>query len=382
MFQLKASIVILLVLVFVIIQILIFLQPTKFTFLPTDEDDAAPQMKNLHSNLVHNHDTHHDYHDNDDHRSRHYMMNHSDTHEIDRHNDHLDDKHYEKHIFSSSRITNTVVPDKNIPINEHKHQGGSFDVCNTFNFVPANWTLFRKAAFSAKAESKKCQNLYASIFKNKLVKQIVRADKTVKNLGCSKKTKSCAEGPYFDTKRNIRINSPPCCMRNTKYVLKTVTSDLKRSGIPHMLFGGAVLGWSRNRHLVPYDNDQDVWMDGKFWRSTLFKNLIREWNKIHGFKTQWKDGGNKLWVLYSSTNGNGLDLYPWYVQGGWVKYPPIFGRRYDKPYDIIFPLKAISMDGVDTYMPSNPHQYCEYLYGKGWMKEMTCKKVSRKKCYS
>ena len=123
-------------------------------------------------------------------------------------------------------------------------------------------------------------------------------------------------------------------------------------------------------------------MDGKYWNSSRFKEIIKNWSRTHGFETQWKDDGNKLWVLYSSTNGNGLDIYPWFVEGGWVKYPPKFKGRFDKPYDIIFPLKPVTIDGVDTFMPNDPHKYCEYLYGKGWEKEMTCKKVLRKKCYS
>ena len=208
MCQIKASVLWLLSLVFVLYQTLIVLHPSKFKFLPKDEEHMVPQQRRNDSYVIQNH------HGTQDHINNTYL----------------------------APTGAAATPVKPTPSQPKFNQDGAFDICTTFYFVPSNWTLFRKAPFSAKVESKKCQELYSSLFKKKLVKQIVHANKTVENLGCTKRTKMCDDGPYFDTIRNIRVDSPPCCMRNTKYVLKTVTTDLKRAGIPHMLFGGAVLG--------------------------------------------------------------------------------------------------------------------------------------------
>ena len=349
MCEIKASVLVVALLIFVMLQIFIFLQPSEFKFLPGDQDHFAnPQFKNKHTMIV--------------------------GHPITGH------QHQHTHVNVLKHANVSHVKNTTSIIIEPLHQGGAFDVCNTFNFVPANWTLFRKAPYSTKTETKQCQKLHGSLFKNNRVKQVVYPNKTVQNLGCTQKTKMCDESAYYDTERKVRINTPPCCMKHTKHVLKVITSDFKKLKISHMLFGGAVLGWSRNKHLVPYDNDQDIWMDGNYWNTPIFKKLVKNWTRIHGFKTQYKDGGYKLWVLYSSTNANGLDIYPWYVSGGWVKYPRVFGGRYDKPYSMIFPLKSVHIDGIDTYMPNSPEKYCEYLYGKGWRNEMTCTKVKRKKC--
>ena len=85
-------------------------------------------------------------------------------------------------------------------------------------------------------------------------------------------------------------------------VLKIVTTDLQRLKIPHVVFGGAILGWARNEQFVPYDQDTDIWMDGKFIGTPQFNQLLKNWTSLYGFYTEYRDGKGKLWGLYSPLN--------------------------------------------------------------------------------
>ena len=81
----------------------------------------------------------------------------------------------------------------------------------------------------------------------KSVKRVVYADGGEQNLGCTRHTGQCAKGPHYDYDRHLRINLPPCCMNHTLGIVKTVTHDFNTHKIAHVIIGGAVLGWARNK---------------------------------------------------------------------------------------------------------------------------------------
>ena len=200
-------------------------------------------------------------------------------------------------------------------------------------------------------------------------------------MGCKKHTPMCVESAHWDTQRKIRIETPPCCLENMKSVFRTVTTDLKANNISHIVFGGAMLGYARNRRFVPYDNDLDVWMDGKHWDTPLFAKIRRKWSSVDGIYTEYKDGGGKLWVLFSKKNGNGLDIWPWYVKGPKVHIAKNYDiPHYDVPKELIFPLVSTDFSGIQTYVPGNPEGYCKWRYGAHWRQEKNCTKVERRKC--
>jgi len=257
-----------------------------------------------------------------------------------------------------------------------------YNVCSTFDFNPVTWTLYRKSASSSNDnETWKCRQLYQKLIKSKEIKHIILPDGGVKNLGCTKHTSMCEESAHWDYKRNIRINTPPCCQNTMKEVLRTVTTDLQKHNVSHIVFGGAMLGYARNKQFVPYDNDLDVWMDGKHWGTPLFEEIRHKWTTVDKLYTTYKDNGGKLWVLYSKENGNGLDIWPWYVKGAKVHIAKNYKQpRYDIPKRFIFPLQFTNFSGISTYVPGDPEGYCEYRYGKKWRTEMICTKVERRKC--
>ena len=165
-----------------------------------------------------------------------------------------------------------------------------------------------------------------------------------------------------------------------KKMLRIVTTDLQKYNIQHFVIGGAVLGYARNKRLIPYDNDLDIMIDGEFWNTTLFSKIQEKWKSVDGFSIKLKDQGDKLWVLYSSTNGNLIDLWPWYVMGDLVRYYKWAKPEWDIPMKFIFPLKSINISGVHTYGPGDPVGYCEWQYGENWRTEITCKEKKDTKC--
>lgn len=197
----------------------------------------------------------------------------------------------------------------------------------------------------------------------------------------------CKEKPHFDKSRNVRIDMPPCCREKVMAVTRLVVADLNRLRIPYMFFGGAVLGWMRNRKFVPYDQDVDIWMDGRLWDTPMFNQLRRNWTEKFGLYTEYRDERFKLWTFYSGKNQQGLDIWPWYVDrplkviNGTALYSSsqrmvnlgeIFDRKWAIPYKVIFPRKPVNFEGMDTFVPHKPAAYNLHTYGRNWRKEMRC----------
>ena len=193
-------------------------------------------------------------------------------------------------------------------------------------------------------------------------------------------------------------------------VTRLVVADLNRLRIPYMFFGGAVLGWMRNRRFVPYDQDVDIWMDGRLWDTPMFNQLRRNWTQKFGLYTEYRDERFKLWVLYNEKNKQGLDIWPWYIENRplekvingaarqrpkngtdnpefnltrrkMVKLGRIFKNKYSIPYDYIFPRQPVDFEGLKTFVPNQPAKYNRVKYGDKWRTEMSCKKTNNdRKC--
>ena len=152
----------------------------------------------------------------------------------------------------------------------------------------------------------------------------------------------------------------------------------------------------RNRKFVPYDQDVDIWMDGRLWDTPMFNQLRRNWTEKFGLYTEYRDERFKLWTFYSDKNKQGLDIWPWYVDrpleviNGTAFYSSsqrmvnlgeIFERKEAIPYKVIFPRKPVHFEGMDTFVPHKPAAYNFHAYGRNWRKEMRCTKTNEdRKC--
>ena len=219
---------------------------------------------------------------------------------------------------------------------------------------------------------------YFYSFLEKAVKRIIYSDGTIQNLGCTKHTTQCKEKAHYDKKRNLRINTPPCCLQNLQEVFQQTTRELQDLNVKHLLVFGGVIGWIRNKGIIPYEEDLDLWIDGTFWKSERMEQFRKTLSKSYGLETMYKQGGDRLWILYSKKNYIGLGVWPYKI-GETISYPYPGGKRH--PYNNIFPLKYVNFSGIPTYIPNNPEGFCDIVYGKGkWEDELNCTSHSDRKC--
>ena len=277
--------------------------------------------------------------------------------------------------------------------------------CKTFIFFPSDWTLqwtpmllktsnhtllFRLLHPSPQwaqlfkiiipMENTLCRQLFTSFVHNPVqVKQMVLVNGTMVNLGCTKYTKKCKEGPHFDTKRDIRINMPPCCLDKYIQMLKIVSTELRKLRIPHMMISGGVIGWLRNGKIIPYDADLDVIVNGTYWRSPAMLKLLDSLSKEHGYVQVWSSNKESFGLETSKQNTQGLGLWSYrLMKGNSRKIHIDFYGFPDVDYGILNPPRAVTFEGVETFIMNDPVPLLDKEYGKGkWEFELSCKRIDK-----
>ena len=269
-----------------------------------------------------------------------------------------------------------------------------FEVCKTFKFSPADWTLYELMYYDEKLENETCRQLHNEIFqpidllyegkiqKQTHVKWIVNLNGTITNLGCTKHTKMCVPGAFFDKKRNMRIDTPPCCRKHLMKQLDLVSTELNKNNISYTLAGGYVIGYARRKEMLHYDEDIDLFIEKKYWRSPSFMRFFNELSKKYGYVQLWGKPLSSMSLLVSNTNNNGLGMWSYYRDPD----KPDNIRVYNfatPPYDyrIIEPTRLVKMNGIKTKIPNKIYVYLNETFGKGkWENELLCKKKDLRKC--
>ncbi|XP_065675232.1 uncharacterized protein LOC136091517 [Hydra vulgaris] len=226
-----------------------------------------------------------------------------------------------------------------------------------------------------------CKNVLNKFLNDSRVKRIIYSNNSVVNRGCTKYTAQCKERSYFNFKLMKRVNTPPCCREKLLKMLSCFTHELQRLNVTHMLAFGSVLGWARNGKLVPYDHDIDLIADKRFWKTNLFDDILQKLENENGFKTKILDNGVKLRILYSSTNRNFIEAWPYEITKrkniSKVKVP--HNDWIVQPLENIFPERYVSFESIMTYVPRDPPSYLNILY-KNWKNELDCSYKVGKKC--
>ena len=219
------------------------------------------------------------------------------------------------------------------------------------------------------------------------MKQIVHQNGTVQNLGCTKFTKRCNETAFYDNAFDVRVNTPPCCRKNIIDMFRHITVELERLHVSYVLSFGAVIGWMRNKKMIPYDQDLDIIVDKSFWNSTLYWDFLHRLNTEYGHTYTIRDNGKKIWIMYSSNNSNSIDVWPYTITSKEQnKCPTVMIPHFywkEQPIENIFPAQFVQFENITTYIPRKPKAYLDLTYGKNrWEKELDCKKVQDGKCLS
>jgi len=241
------------------------------------------------------------------------------------------------------------------------------EMCLIFEEDRPNWTVKYKFTITKKCLQRK--------YHPKWVKRIVFANNTEVYRGCRQQEHRCGVAPYFDRKLQKRINTPPCCLKHIIEIFRTFTNLIKKFGGTYFLFGGGLIGWYRNRKIVPYDHDLDVIVAMDFWKTKRFKLFLRELETKHGYHVKWMSW-NKIKIYYSKTNHNFIDVWPFSRRG---KHEIRIKSRSWKVHNAsqVLPLKKSTFEGFLVWLPRDPESILTKEYGNGWRNELTCKKIGK-----
>ena len=217
------------------------------------------------------------------------------------------------------------------------------------------------------------------------MKNIIHPNGSIENLGCTKYTESCSERAYFDERINTRVSTPPCCRKQVLDIFEHISTELQRFNVSHLLVFGSIIGWVRNKQMVPYDRDLDVIVDNRFWKSEQLALFLKRLSNLYDHEFVFKDNGTKLWVVNNSINKHAVDIWPYYKSIEKVSDTEIITiphRDWKTQYaENIFPTQRVAFHGILTYIPNNPEAYVNVQYGQdAWKKELTCKIIEDGKC--
>ena len=174
-------------------------------------------------------------------------------------------------------------------------------------------------------------------------------------------------------------------------ILEHTGKELRRVGVEHFLAYGGVIGWWRNGEMIPYDGDLDMLIDIRFWRTPLMMNVLENLRLTYGHQALFTQGGYKLRIILSTTNKLFLDVWP-FTRGlvhrqslsQWMVYVPLLVPPVSPgyhPVNDIFPLRNVTFNGVQTFIPNNPQAYLHALYGNvNLTRELSCQLVINGKC--
>ena len=202
------------------------------------------------------------------------------------------------------------------------------------------------------------------------IKRISFKDGSYLNTGCTNRTYECKERPFYDFKAGQRINTPPCCRYHVIQMLERVTKELKRREIKHSMISGGVIGWVRDKKMVPYDRDLDIISEEDFWNTTEFWNMLRMLNERYGYVYDLVEDF-KLKLYFSKMNRVSLDIWMYWIEDDAlaIAYHGFKGQKVQ----IMLPFKYVQFEWFYTYVPNKPRDYLNTQYGRErWETEKRC----------
>ena len=202
------------------------------------------------------------------------------------------------------------------------------------------------------------------------IKRVSFKDGSYINTGCTNRTYECKEKPFYDFKAGERINTPPCCRHHVIQMLQHVTKELKRWEIKHSMISGGIIGWVRDKKMVPYDRDLDIILEEDFWNTTEFWNMFRKLNERYGYVYDLVEDF-KLKLYFSKINRISLDIWMYWIEDEELAIA-YHGFKSQK-VQVMLPFKYVQFEWFYTYIPNKPRDYLNTQYGRErWETEKRC----------
>ncbi|MEQ9402707.1 MAG: LicD family protein [Cyclobacteriaceae bacterium] len=172
---------------------------------------------------------------------------------------------------------------------------------------------------------------------------------------------------YFKRIANIYLTSWPGSYQKKKIkiledLFKISAKTIEKSGEEFWLDFGTLLGYHREKGIIPHDIDVDFAMHEKSYQKVLdMQGSIPPELKL--YDTTEKHNGPKMYFSYK---GFDVDIYFYEDLGDSMKsyekshFP---NERQEIPKDLIYPLQQIELFGEKGYVPSKTEEYLEHIYG-------------------
>lgn len=142
----------------------------------------------------------------------------------------------------------------------------------------------------------------------------------------------------------------------------TVNKFLRHLEVPYCITYGTLLGWYREKNLIPGDRDVDfALVEGDYEKILRFQNDLPKGYDL--CDTSRYHRGPKLYI---SRKGFDADLYFFRVNGNTMQTLEITATsQYMQPFptDFIFPLRAADFLASATFIPNRAEDFLRHTYG-------------------
>lgn len=171
---------------------------------------------------------------------------------------------------------------------------------------------------------------------------------------------------YLKRVANIYLTTWPGSYQKKKIKIleelyKISAETLARTDEEFWLDFGTLLGYHREKGIIPHDIDVDFAMHENCYQAILELKDIPASLKL--YDTSPKHHGPKMYFSYK---GFDVDVYFYQDLGNTLKsyekshFP---NERQEIPKSLVYPLQEIELFGVKGYVPAKTREYLEFIYG-------------------
>jgi len=136
-------------------------------------------------------------------------------------------------------------------------------------------------------------------------------------------------------------------------LFSALSRDLEKAGIPYWIGYGTLIGALRHGGFIPWDDDLDICIPYSFKKILLDLEMDLD--------ITFSGVDNRLYRAHAKGNTNPLAQIDIFIL--YENHVEDFGRFSELMESEIYPLKRYSFNGIDCFIPNNPHDWFKRKYG-------------------